>query len=55
MHTIGVVLDLPEESAIKLVRHRDYNRLLCNHVYLKFCRDCPQYDCKRRTKPCQRK
>jgi hypothetical protein len=47
-YVIGVLLDLSEGSAIKFVRHRGYDKMLCNHVYRHFCPDCPQYECERR-------
>jgi len=45
---IGILVDLPEGSAIKFVSHRGYDKLLCNHVYMGFCQNCPQYRCRRR-------
>ncbi len=44
----GVVVELSEGPAIKFVAHREYDRLLCEHVYLRFCPDCPQDRCERR-------
>jgi len=45
---IGVLLDLPEGSAILFVNHRGYDKLLCDHVYFGFCPDCPQHKCRKR-------
>lgn len=44
----GVVVELSEGSAIKFVSHREYDRLLCEHVYMRFCPDCPQIRCGKR-------
>ena len=41
------LIEASEQSAIKLA-NRGYDRLLCNHVYLRFCPDCPQYRCGKR-------
>lgn len=45
---IGVLPNISEGSAIKFIRHRGYDKLLCEHVYFGFCPDCPQYKCKKR-------
>jgi len=49
---IAVLVDLSTENhrdhAVKFVAHRDYDRLLCDHVYHGFCPDCPQIKCERR-------
>lgn len=47
-HIIGVLIGLSEGSAIKFIAHRGYDSLLCNHVYMSFCPQCPQYKCKKR-------
>jgi len=47
-HAIGVLIDLSEGSAVKFVAHRGYDALLCNHVYMGFCQNCPQYKCRKR-------
>jgi 2-keto-3-deoxy-L-rhamnonate aldolase RhmA len=47
-HVVGVLVDLPEGSAVKFVVHRGYDALLCNHVYMRFCQNCPQYRCRKR-------
>ncbi|MCJ7761546.1 hypothetical protein MUP59_10485 [Candidatus Bathyarchaeota archaeon] len=44
----GVVVELSEGSAIKFVSHRGYDKLLCEHVYMRFCPNCPQTECGRR-------
>ena len=36
---VGVLVDLSEGSAIKFVAHRGYDKLLCDHVYFRFCLD----------------
>lgn len=48
VHVQGVVIELPEGPAIKFVAHRGYDKLLCEHVYLRFCPDCSQTQCGRR-------
>ena len=48
VHVQGVVVELVEGSAIKFVAHRGYDKLLCEHVYLRFCPDCSQDRCERR-------
>ena len=45
---VGVLVDLPEGSAVKFVAHRGFDALLCNHVYMGFCPNCPQYKCGKR-------
>jgi len=45
---VGVLVDLSEGSAVKFVAHRGYDKLLCNHVYMGFCPNCPQYRCGKR-------
>jgi len=45
---IGVLVDLFEGSAVKFVAHRGFDALLCNHVYMGFCQNCPQYKCRKR-------
>ena len=47
-HAVGVLIDLPEGSAVKFVAHRGYDALLCNHVYMRFCPNCPQYKCRKK-------
>ena len=44
---VGVLIDLSEGSAIKFVAHRGYYKVLCDHVYFRFCPECPQYECDR--------
>lgn len=46
--TVGVVVELSEGIAIKFVAHSGYDKLLCNHVYMGFCQNCPQYKCRKR-------
>jgi len=46
--TNSVVLVTLEGSAIKFVAFRGYDKLLCNHVYMGFCPNCPQYKCRKR-------
>ena len=48
VHIQGFVVELPEGSAIKFVAHKGYDKLLCEHVYMKFCPDCPQDRCEKR-------
>ena len=48
VHVIGVLVDLFEGSAVKFVAHRGYDKLLCSHVYMGFCPNCPQYRCRKR-------
>jgi hypothetical protein len=43
-----VLVDLSEGSAIKFISHRGYDALLCNHVYMGFCQNCPQHKCRKR-------
>lgn len=45
---IAIMLDLDEGSAIKFIAHRGFDTLLCHHVYLGFCQNCPQYKCRKR-------
>jgi hypothetical protein len=45
---VAVLVDLSEGSATKFVAHRGYDQLLCNHVYMEFCQNCPQYRCRKR-------
>ncbi len=47
-HIVEALVDLPEGSEIKFVAHRVYDSLLCNHVYMRFCPNCPQYKCRKR-------
>jgi len=50
---VGVLIDFSDgdhrDRAVKFVAHRGYDRLLCDHVYFRFCQDCPQYECDRRS------
>jgi len=41
----SVLIDLSE---MKVESHRGYEKLLCDHVYFRFCPDCPQYHCRKR-------
>jgi len=49
---VGVLIDWNDgehkDYAIKFVAHRDYDKVLCDHVYFRFCPECPQYECDRR-------
>jgi len=47
--TTPVLVDVSEESATKFTSYRDCDKLLCSHVYLRFCPDCPQYQCRKRS------
>jgi hypothetical protein len=50
---IGVLVDWNDgnhkDHAIKFISHRGFDRLLCDHVYFRFCLECPQYECDRRS------
>jgi hypothetical protein len=49
---VGVLIDWgdenPKDYAIKLVAHKGFDKLLCDHVYFGLCGDCSQTRCGRR-------